>query len=108
VECRKLALIKWTVKLVAEAQPGNVVEQEVITIEREDTINPATAGLTIPLSAETSVNTVRNRTMKVGKRLQKSAEVLANCSVSSSCEETRCGSGWRLRPGSTPTTGTEL
>jgi hypothetical protein len=35
------------VKLVAEAPPGNLVEQEVGTIEREDSINPATLGLTI-------------------------------------------------------------
>jgi hypothetical protein len=45
----------------------------------------------LPMSAETSVNTVRNRTMKVGKRLRKSAEVLANRSVSSSCEEAVLG-----------------
>jgi hypothetical protein len=45
----------------------------------------------LPLSAETSVNTVRNRTMKVGKRLRKSASVLANRSVSSSCEEAVLG-----------------
>jgi hypothetical protein len=30
----------------------------------------------LPISAETSVNTVRNRTMRVGKRLRKSAEPL--------------------------------
>ena len=39
--------MKWTVKLVAEAPLGNLVEQEVGTIEREDSINPATLGLTI-------------------------------------------------------------
>jgi hypothetical protein len=37
------------VKFVAEAEPGNVVEQGVITIEREDTIDPATVGL-VPFS----------------------------------------------------------
>ena len=39
--------MKWTVKLVAEVQPGTLVEQEVITVEREDLISPATVGLTI-------------------------------------------------------------
>jgi len=39
--------MKWTVKLVAELQPGTPVEQEVITVEREDLISPATVGLTI-------------------------------------------------------------
>ena len=39
--------MKWTVKIVAEAPQGNLVEQEVGTIEREDSINPATLGLTI-------------------------------------------------------------
>jgi len=194
--------MKWTVKLVAEVQPGTLVEQEVITVEREDLISPATVGLTIaegkaimenlqqqivaaqvqhhgasikscsrcgkafrtkgyyqstlrsvygevpmrvrrlkgcsctgsqersystiftdknpitpelryltakmaallpfgkaadflgellPLSAQTTGNTVRNRTMKVGKRLQKSARALADTSTASSCEEAVVG-----------------
>jgi hypothetical protein len=39
--------MKWTVKLIAEAQRGTLVEQEVITFEGEDLITPATIGLTI-------------------------------------------------------------
>jgi hypothetical protein len=39
--------MKWTVKLVAEAEPGMLVEQEVITIERGELLSPATVGLTI-------------------------------------------------------------
>jgi hypothetical protein len=39
--------MKWTVKLVAEAEPGMLVEQEVITIEREELLSSATVGLTI-------------------------------------------------------------
>src|ERR1041384_8305300 len=39
--------MKWTVKLVAEGQPGSVVEQDIVTLEREDLISPATIGLTI-------------------------------------------------------------
>jgi len=39
--------MKWTVKLVAEVHPGTLVEQEVITVEREDLNSPATVGLAI-------------------------------------------------------------
>jgi hypothetical protein len=38
-------------------------------------------GELLPLSAVTTAGTVRNRTMKVGKRLQKSAETLAACAA---------------------------
>jgi len=37
--------MKWTVKLIAEGQSS--VEHEVITIERGESISPATTGLTI-------------------------------------------------------------
>jgi hypothetical protein len=33
--------MKWTVKIVAEAGFGELVEEEVVTIEREDLITPA-------------------------------------------------------------------
>jgi len=194
--------MKWTVKLVAEAQPGTLIEQEVVTIEREDLISPATIGLSIaegkaimeslqrhivtaqvqrhgtsikscsrcgkafrtkgyyqsilrsiygkvpmrvrrlkgcpctgsqersystiftnknpvtlelryltakmagllpfgkaadflnellPVSAQTAVNTVRNRAMRVGKRLRKSAEVLAGQLAGNPCREAHIG-----------------
>jgi hypothetical protein len=37
------------------------------------------------------VSTVRNRTMKVGKRLEKSAEALAASSIHKPCEEALVG-----------------
>ena len=37
--------MKWTVKLVAEGQ--SLVEHEMITIQRGESISPATTGLTI-------------------------------------------------------------
>src|SRR5665213_1225090 len=40
-------------------------------------------GELLPLSAQATASTVRNRTMKVGRRLQKSAEVLATASRTS-------------------------
>ena len=39
--------MKWTIKLVFEAVPGNPVEHELGIIEREEEISPATVGLTI-------------------------------------------------------------
>ncbi len=44
-------------------------------------------GELLPLSAKTTASTVRNRTMKVGKRLHKSAEVLATSLSNDPCKE---------------------
>jgi len=41
----------------------------------------------LPLSAQTTANTVRNRTMKVGRRLQRSAEALATAASNGPCKE---------------------
>jgi len=48
-------------------------------------------GELLPLSAQTTANTVRNRTMKVGKRLQRSAEALAVRTRKAPCEEVIVG-----------------
>jgi hypothetical protein len=39
--------MKWTVTLVAEAEPGHVKTHELGQIERDDTITPASLGLSI-------------------------------------------------------------
>jgi len=44
-------------------------------------------GELLPLSAQATASTVRNRTMKVGRRLQKSAEALATASSNEPCKE---------------------
>jgi uncharacterized C2H2 Zn-finger protein len=44
-------------------------------------------GELLPLSSQTTGSTVRNRTMKVGRRLQKSAEVLASSSSNEPAKE---------------------
>ncbi|MHB1674615.1 MAG: hypothetical protein ACYCSP_10230 [Acidobacteriaceae bacterium] len=41
----------------------------------------------LPLSAQATASTVRNRTMKVGRRLQKSAEALATAASNEPCKE---------------------
>jgi len=44
-------------------------------------------GELLPLSAQATASTVRNRTMKVGRRLQKSAEVFAAATSKEPCKE---------------------
>ena len=44
-------------------------------------------GELLPLSAQSTASTVRNRTMKVGKRLGKSAEALATPASKDTCKE---------------------
>jgi hypothetical protein len=44
-------------------------------------------GELLPLSAQATASTVRNRTMKVGKRLQKSAQALATIASNDPCKE---------------------
>lgn len=39
--------MRWTLKLVAEIEPGRVTEQEIASFERGDRITPATLGLSI-------------------------------------------------------------
>jgi hypothetical protein len=39
--------MKWTVTLVAETEPGHMKEHALGRIEREDTITPASLGLSI-------------------------------------------------------------
>jgi hypothetical protein len=39
--------MKWTVTLVAETEPGRVTEHPLAHVEREDTITPASLGLSI-------------------------------------------------------------
>lgn len=45
----------------------------------------------LPVSAQMTASTVRNRTMRVGKRLQRSAEALAEQSTGSPCEDAVVG-----------------
>ena len=44
-------------------------------------------GELLPLSAVTAVSTIRNRTMKVGRRLRKAADVLATAAAEDSCKD---------------------
>jgi hypothetical protein len=44
-------------------------------------------GELLPLSAQATASTVRNRTMKVGRRLEKSAELLSAATLSGPCKE---------------------
>ena len=39
--------MRWSVKLVAEVEPGRMTEHEIAAFERGDWITPATLGLSI-------------------------------------------------------------
>ena len=39
--------MRWKIQLVAEGASGGTTEAEIVTIEREDLLSPATTGLTI-------------------------------------------------------------
>jgi hypothetical protein len=41
------AAIRWTVTLVAEAEPGQRIEHEIVAVDRDDRITPASLGLSI-------------------------------------------------------------
>src|ERR1700704_2503702 len=39
--------MRWTVTLVAEVEPGQRIEHEIVAVDRDDRITPATLGLSI-------------------------------------------------------------
>jgi len=78
--------MKWTVKLVAELQPGTLVEQEVITVEREDRLSPATVGLTI---AEGKAIMENLQQQIVAAQVQRHGASIKSCS--------RCGKAFRTK-----------
>ncbi len=41
------ASMRWTVTLVAEIEPGQRIEHEIVAVDRDDRITPATLGLSI-------------------------------------------------------------
>ena len=78
--------MKWTVKLVAEVQPGTLVEQEVITVERVDLISPATVSLTI---AEGKASMENLQQQIVAAQVQRHGASIKSCS--------RCGKPFRTK-----------
>jgi hypothetical protein len=41
------ASMRWTVTLVAEIEPGQRIEHEIVAVDRDDRITPASLGLSI-------------------------------------------------------------
>jgi hypothetical protein len=39
--------MRWTVTLVAEVEPGQRIEHEIASVDRDDRITPATLGLSL-------------------------------------------------------------
>src|SRR4051812_6445910 len=78
--------MKWTVKLVAEATPGNTVEHEIATLEREDRLSPAAIGLSI---AEGKVILESFQRQMVATQVQQHNVSLRSCQ--------RCGKAFRTK-----------
>ena len=68
--------MKWTVTLVAETEPGQVKTHELGQIEREDTITPASLGLSI---AEGKTLVAALQTAIVTAQVERHGEALRPC-----------------------------
>src|ERR1700704_284253 len=68
--------MKWTVTLVAETEPGHVTEHPVAQVEREDTITPASLGLSI---AEGKAIVAALQTAMVTAQVERHGEALRPC-----------------------------
>lgn len=68
--------MKWTVTLVAETEPGHVTEHPLGQIEREDTITPASLGLSL---AEGKTIVAAFQTAIVTAQVARHGEALRRC-----------------------------
>ena len=68
--------MKWTVTLVAETEPGRVTEHPLAHVEREDTITPASLGLSI---AEGKTIVAAIQTAIVTAQVKRHGESLRPC-----------------------------
>lgn len=78
--------MKWIVKLVAEVTPGNTVEHEIATLEREDRLSPAVVGLSI---AEGKIILESLQKQMVATQVQQHNVSLPSCR--------RCGKSFRTK-----------
>jgi len=69
-----MANLVWRVKLIAELEPGIMIETEVARIERDDFAVPETLGLTLDegkrLMAATQAEIVRAQACAMGERFR--------------------------------------
>src|ERR1700682_5272037 len=68
--------MKWAVVLVAETEPGHVGEHPLAQVEREDTITPASLGLSI---AEGKTIVAAIQTAMVTAQVKRHGESLRPC-----------------------------
>ncbi|MBV9677721.1 MAG: hypothetical protein JO185_15390 [Acidobacteriaceae bacterium] len=68
--------MKWIVKLVAKPTPGQPMEQEIATLEREDLISPASVGLRIAEGKQILENLPNANRGRTGPASQSQPEVL--------------------------------
>ena len=78
--------MKWIVKLIAEPTPGQLMKQEIATLEREDLISPASEGLRIAEGKQILENLQRQM---VAAQVQHHHASLKSCF--------RCGRSFRTK-----------
>jgi len=68
--------MRWTVTLVAELEPGQRIEHEIVAVDRDDRITPATLGLSI---AEGKAILAAIQAQLVGDQVKRHGEVARHC-----------------------------
>jgi hypothetical protein len=69
--------MKWTVRLIAELRPGELIEHDVATIEREALVSPATVGLSI-VEAKVIMENLQKQMVEARSSITALASNLAN------------------------------
>jgi hypothetical protein len=80
--------MRWRITLVAEVEPGQSVEHDIASFERDDRITPATLGLNI---AEGKAVLAAIQTQLVGAQVKRHAEVARHCLW---CGQTQASKGY--------------
>ena len=80
--------MRWRVTLVAEVEPGQSVEHDIASFEREDRITPATLGLNL---AEGKAVLAAIQTQLVGAQVKRHGEVARQCLW---CGQTQTSKGY--------------
>jgi hypothetical protein len=78
--------MKWIVKVIIEAAPGDIVEHEIVTLDRPDSLCPATVGLSI---VEGKALLENLQTQLVAARVRRHNVRRRSCS--------RCGKAFRTK-----------
>lgn len=83
--------MRWIVKVIFEAAPGNIVEHEIVTLDRPDLLSPATVGLSI-VEGKAILEGLQNQ--MVAAQVRQHNVSLRSCS--------RCGKAFRTKAITSP------